>query len=820
MKLTKDQVQQILQNKPQGTSDLQILTEMTNRGFEFEGVDMNAARQFAAQQNIQKPVETPKRTTMEKVATGAKAFLGGVASGVGGAVLTAEDYLARKAVGALPEGTTIAGVSKEQMQANLANAPKLQDQLKQQFGGNENPTAFGVGQLGGEIATLAAPVGAIGKATQSATKALGAKPIVSKLAQAGAEGIAFTAGQSAIEGEKQSLKDYAINAGLNMVFPAAGAVAKKVGETAPARIINSLIKPLQKDFAYGKNPGKTVAELGITANDFDGLIAGIKNAKASVGENIGTLTQKALPQLQSQMDLNTYLSPIDEALAIANKSPRTNATVISRLESVKADLVDNINQGVDPQSFKGLVGDLTRWTGNVSDDAIVNKALKQVYGKTASGMDTVLKDTLTPDEFAQYKKSAEQYGNLISAENAARYRDNIVKRADLVSFGAKNSALIAALGTAVASGGSGLTTILAGLGGAAVDKAMATPAFKTRLASLLSKLAPKEVQTFFEKVPTAKALYKQEQLDNLIKQAKKNLKNPSNAQGGFINLGGKNIEGLLRKQTELDLISTEKSNNLRKFAGNNGLIPDSVKNNPEYIKANNESKIALQNLQKFNQSSDGKLLQSEIRKLGVVERQKLRKSITQDLASPKMSSLEQEAKKYKSAEEFTTNSTELTYKNLQENPYSIKAYGKDFNEPVEYYRAGAIRKNGDIWLTDNQAGAQQYSSAGGGTKVGSYIVNSKKPLIIDTAGGKYAKGNIDINKILTKEEIAKGYTNNPDIKQKFIDYAKNNGYDAVQFADSFPDGEGGMRSLVVWDKNKIKTKSQLEEIWKKANNKK
>ena len=176
----------------------------------------------------------------------------------------------------------------------------------------------------------------------------------------------------------------------------------------------------------------------------------------------------------------------------------------------------------------------------------------------------------------------------------------------------------------------------------------------------------------------------------------------------------------------------------------------------------------------------------------------------------------EEASKYNSAEEFVTNSTELTYKNLQENPYSIKAYGKDFNEPVEYYRAGAIKKNGDIWLTDNQAGAQQYSSAGGGTKVGSYIVNSKKPLIIDTAGGKYAKGNIDINKILTKEEIAKGYTNNPDIKQKFIDYAKNNGYDAVQFADSFPDGEGGMRSLVVWDKNKIKTKSQLTDIWNKA----
>lgn len=160
--------------------------------------------------------------------------------------------------------------------------------------------------------------------------------------------------------------------------------------------------------------------------------------------------------------------------------------------------------------------------------------------------------------------------------------------------------------------------------------------------------------------------------------------------------------------------------------------------------------------------------------------------------------------------------TELNYKNLQENEYSIKAYGKDFNEPVEYFRAGQIRKNGDIWLTDNEAGALQYSKAGGGTKVGSYVVQSKKPLIIDTAGGKYANGNIDINKILTKDEIAQGYTNNPDIKKKFIDYAKKNGYDAVQFADSFPDGEGGMRSLVVWNKDQIKTRSQLKAEWDKV----
>ena len=120
-----------------------------------------------------KPVQ--EKTTLQKVANASKALVGGIASGVGGAVLTAEDYLARKAVNTLPEGATIAGVSKEQMQQNLANAPKLQEQLKQQFGGNESPVAFGAGELGGQIATLAAPASAAGRTVGTATtQALGA----------------------------------------------------------------------------------------------------------------------------------------------------------------------------------------------------------------------------------------------------------------------------------------------------------------------------------------------------------------------------------------------------------------------------------------------------------------------------------------------------------------------------------------------------------------------------------------------------------------------------------------------------------------------
>lgn len=88
MKITKDQVQKILQNKPQGTSDLQILTEMTNQGFEFEGVDMNAARQFASSNQTQTPVTTKPTsfTGLEKApfqATGEENILTGGAKALG-----------------------------------------------------------------------------------------------------------------------------------------------------------------------------------------------------------------------------------------------------------------------------------------------------------------------------------------------------------------------------------------------------------------------------------------------------------------------------------------------------------------------------------------------------------------------------------------------------------------------------------------------------------------------------------------------------------------------------------------------------------------
>ena len=111
-------------------------------------------KQIYGTPQVQQQVEPEKKSGIQNVVNTAKSLAGGFASGVGGVVLTAEDYLARKAVNAF---------GSEQMKQNLANAPKLQEQFKEQMGGNESPIAYGVGQLGGEIASLSAPVGAVGK---------------------------------------------------------------------------------------------------------------------------------------------------------------------------------------------------------------------------------------------------------------------------------------------------------------------------------------------------------------------------------------------------------------------------------------------------------------------------------------------------------------------------------------------------------------------------------------------------------------------------------------------------------------------------------
>jgi len=299
-------------------------------------------------------------------------------------------------------------------------------------------------------------------------------------------------------------------------------VQKIAADQAP-RIINSIIKPLQKDFSYGKNPGRAVA--GMKANSFEELITKISEGRQKAGQEIGFLGDRLEGKVV--LNLRESLKPINDAMDVAAK--QNNQTLLQRLNSVKQSITENLQKGLDEAgnptiisagarnldqaSFKEAreimrsIGDVTQFTGNPSDDKLVNSALKRVYGK-AKEITIRGAEMADPNVAAQFRKATERYADLTSAEIAAKYRDKIMERQNLISFGQTTVGLGGALATAIATGGAAVPTIIAGMGAAGLQKALGSTAVKTRLASWLSKLPKKEAKTMLDRFPKLEVLFK------------------------------------------------------------------------------------------------------------------------------------------------------------------------------------------------------------------------------------------------------------------------------------------------------------------------
>lgn len=312
-------------------------------------------------------------------------------------------------------------------------------------------------------------------------------------------------------------------------LPAAAKVAGVISKDAAPKIVNSLVKPLLKDFAYGKNPGRVIAEEGITGNNFDQLAKNIATRRGQIGEEIGSLTKQidaqtgmgatAAGKPGKVLQLGDSLKPIDTAMKDAAST--NNATLLSRLQQVKDALVHNLSLGTDkagnPSIVKGearnlnaagfadafdlkkMVGNMTRWTGNKSDDEAVNAALKQVYGQVHEKMD-VAAQQLDPKAAARLTALNAKYADLTTAEVATKYRDKIEARQNLISAPMKAGA-IAGVIAAPFTGGVSLTTGLVALGAAGLDKALGSVAVKTRVAAWLAKESPTVLDKFFAQHP-------------------------------------------------------------------------------------------------------------------------------------------------------------------------------------------------------------------------------------------------------------------------------------------------------------------------------
>jgi len=369
----------------------------------------------------------------------------------------------------------------------LMNAPRSLQQTytNTQFPETDNPIANPLAKaagVAGALATgggvLAAPKTLLGKAGASA--ALGAS--YSPTEDFG------DIGQRATQG--------AISAAL----PLAGAGVSKVAQQIPkgknivsARLINSLIKPLKKDFAYGKNAGLAVAKEKIVANNLDDLAIKVSGKKKEVGK----LIEKKLKGSTQSVGTAGLTRPVDLLLAKANKTPSTNKALITRLQGVKEDIVGMVKGKKmvtvrDANKIKRQIGEITKWTGNDSDDKAVNKALKMVYGKLKTRIET---------KVPTIKALNERYGNLLTAESATNYRNAIAQRQNMISFGAGQAGLTTGLMTAFATGGQAIPSIVVGSSIAGLVQAMKSPAIKTRVSSWLSTASQKEQKALFSKMP-------------------------------------------------------------------------------------------------------------------------------------------------------------------------------------------------------------------------------------------------------------------------------------------------------------------------------
>src|SRR3990167_10849724 len=175
-----------------------------------------------------------------------------------------------------------------------------------------------------QSAALFTPIGGVAKGITTGVRGLGlvkGASAVGKISSGILAGELFDVASNLQQGKtgKEALTP-GFGALIGGGIPAASVtknVLVRFGEGQAPRVINSLIKPLAKDFSYGKNPGRAVAEEGIVANNFDDLIENIRANRQKVGATIGqlsdTLSQKPL------LNIESALNPLDEATKVAAK---------------------------------------------------------------------------------------------------------------------------------------------------------------------------------------------------------------------------------------------------------------------------------------------------------------------------------------------------------------------------------------------------------------------------------------------------------------------------------------------------------------------
>lgn len=383
-----------------------------------------------------------------------------------------------------------------------------------------------VGKFGGNLSAST-----ISKVGQAATS------LPARALEQGALGAGFTAASN-LQEERPIGEGAGLSALVGAAFPVVGAAAvgtKKLVQDklsgGAEGIINSLIKPLSKNFGYGKDPARGILNEGIVANSLEDLSTKVSARLNQIGSQIRDIGKELTGRLGSTLDMRPALAPIDEAIQKA--AQRNNPQLLNSLYNVKVALMHDLSLGTAESgaptiikgaqkqlsglnyeqgfSFLGDIRDHTRFTGNPSDDALLNAATQKAYGVAREVLNSSA-DKAGSGIGATVRGLNERYADLSSAQLAIAHRDLALKRTNYLQLAEKLS-IPATIASAVTTGlitgdfAKAGQVLLGGLVGTAGLKGLESTAAQTRIAKFLSGLAPEERAGILNSTPILKNLW-------------------------------------------------------------------------------------------------------------------------------------------------------------------------------------------------------------------------------------------------------------------------------------------------------------------------
>ena len=163
----------------------------------------------------------------------------------------------------------------------------------------------------------------------------------------------------------------------------------------------------------------------IVGNDANSTQAAVQAKMNETGEAIKSTVENH-PMAANKLDIEDQVtSPFDTKIAELNQQdPYANAAAVKRLQQAKIALLnkfDETGKAVAPQNLSSMtpseiweyrktkIDPMTKFTGNISDDKVVNEAYQEARQNLKSTMNSVM---------PELKPLNRDYGDLVSADDA------------------------------------------------------------------------------------------------------------------------------------------------------------------------------------------------------------------------------------------------------------------------------------------------------------------------------------------------------------------------------------------------------------------